>query len=204
MSWIFTTAIVIILLIAGFMLFFFMPKPIVFFDPHKSITDILNENYDNIKKEIVDNQVEEVKDPVIPIYGFNEIKSYDYPVIYNLLQDIREIQTIGIINIKPKFQQIKEYGMASIVNDTIRYFYTIQESAGHKSGIWIDGERRFFSNKECIVGDMSREHSLFNKDKELWATVLFIDVARQYYDQNIPTGNSPNQDIDKDEILKMF
>ena len=45
------------------------------------------------------------------------------------------------------------------------YFYTIQESAGHKSGIWIDGEKRFFTEKEWICGDMSREHSLFNKDK---------------------------------------
>ena len=46
---------------------------------------------------------------------------------------------------------------------------------------------------------MSREHSLFNKDKERAATVLFLDVDR---DQSM--GNSPNIDINKDEILKMF
>jgi len=198
MSWVFTIAIVIILLIAGFMLFFFMPKPTVFFDPYKSIADIL-EHFDDIKKEIVENQIEEVKDPVIPIYGFGEIKSTDYPKTYEILSAIDGIQTVGIINIKPKFQQVKEYGFAPVANNTVRHFFTIQESAGHKSGIWIDGERRFFTTKECIVGDMSREHSLFNKDKERWTTVLFIDITR-----SDDKGNSPNADIEKDEILKMF
>ncbi len=176
------------------MLFFFMPKPLVFFDPYPDVIGVLNDNHDIIKNSIFDT-----KTPVIPIYGFGEIKSTEYPDIYYLLQGIPGVQTAGIINIKPKFQQVREYGMAQVANNTVRHFYTIQESATRKSGIWIDGEKRFFETKGCICGDMSREHSLFNKDKEKGATVLFIDV-----DRTQSKGNSPNSDIYKDEILKMF
>jgi hypothetical protein len=195
MNWIFTTAIVIILLIAGFMLFFFMPKPTVFFDPYKDVTDILTPQYDAIKKESLQDCIT----PVIPIYGFGDAKTSKYPDILSIVKTVPGIRLAGIINIKPKFQQVKEYGLAALANRTVRHFYTIQESAGHKSGIWIDGEKKFFDTKGYVCGDMSREHSLFNKDKERAATVLFLDVDR---DQSM--GNSPNIDINKDEILKMF
>jgi hypothetical protein len=199
MNWLFTVAVVIILLIAGLMLFFFMPKPTVFFDPYVTVTEVFANQHSLIKKEVLDNQTQDVKDPVIPIYGFGKIKSIQYPELYNLLTNIPGLQNAGIINLKPKFNQVRGYGLASAVNNTVRHFYTIQESSGHKSGIWIDGEKRFFVADKFICGDMSREHSLFNKDKERYATILFIDVDRQE-----GSGKSPNTDINKDEILKMF
>ena len=48
---------------------------------------------------------------------------------------------------------------------------------------------------------MSIEHSLFNKDKINKTIVLFIDIERP---SSIHKGNSPNKDINKDEILKLF
>ena len=197
MNWLFTISIVIILLIAGFMLFFFMPKPKVFFDPYTNTISIFPTMHETIKAEIIKHETS----PIIPIYGFGEIISRNYPKTYQLLRCIPYVRFAGIITLKPKFQQAKEYTIASVANYTIRYFYTIQESAGHKSGIWIDGEKRFFTEKEWICGDMSREHSLFNKDKERKTIVLFVDIDRH---ENIHEGRSPNSDIKKDEIIRMF
>lgn len=198
MNWAITIAIIIILLIAGFMLFFFMPKPQVFFNTYTDTIQVFKQLHDQIYKEVIDQNCD---DPVIPIYGFGEIKSLNYPEIYQALRCMPYVRFAGIITIKPKFQQAKEYGFASVANHTVRYFYTLKESAGGRSGIWIDGEKRFFVEKEWICGDMSREHSLFNKDKERSTIVLFVDIDRH---ENIHEGRSPNLDIKKDEILKMF
>ncbi len=198
MDWLFTVSIVIILLIAGFMLFFFMPKPRVFFDPYTDTTNILTQNHEVLRREIIDNPCTDV---VVPIYGFGEIRSHDYPETYKLLRCMPYVRFAGILRIKPQFYQVREYGYAGVANHTIRYFYTIKESAGHKSGVWIDGEKRFFTEKEWICGDMSREHAIFNRDKERNSVVLFIDIDRH---QNIHEGRSPNQDIKKDQIIKMF
>lgn len=179
------------------MLFFFMPKPKVFFDPYTDTISIFRNQHDKIKEEILSKN----GSPIVPIYGFGEIISREYPETYQLLRCMPYVRFAGILTLKPKFQQAKEYTVASVADHTIRYFYTIQESAGHKSGIWIDGEKRFFDEKEWICGDMSREHSLFNKDKERTSVVLFIDIDRH---QNIHEGRSPNSDIKKDEILRMF
>jgi len=197
MNWIYTIAIVIALVVVGFLLFIFMPKPTVFFDPYTNTTQLFAQHHDEILRETTD-----CLDPVIPIYGFQrDINSSEYPKIYELLRSMPYVRFAGIINIKPKFEQRREYGFADIANDTIRYFYTIKQSAIQKSGIWIDGSRKFFTDKEWICGDMSREHSLFNKDKLNHTTVLFIDIDRH---PSIHNGCSPNNDIKKDEVLKMF
>ncbi len=198
MGWIFTISIIIVLVIVGFMLFFFMPKPQVFYQPYTNTIAVFPKFHDKIKEEV--SNVESA--PVIPIYGFGEIVSRDYPFTYELLRCLPYVRFAGIITIKPKFQQAKEYSYAPVANHTIRYFYTVQESGGHKSGIWIDGEKRFFVEKEWICGDMSREHSLFNKDKERASIVIFVDIDRH---ESIHEGRSPNlNDIDKDEILRIF
>jgi hypothetical protein len=198
MNWVFTVAIVIILIIIGFFMFIFMPKPTVFYSPYTDTITAFAPNHDKIVQE-VENY--DSKNPVIPIYGFGEIKSVDFPFIYELLRSVPYVRFAGIINLKPKFQQAREYGLDRVANHTVRYFYTIKEPAGQKSGIWIDGAKKFFSDREWICGDMSREHSLFNKDKDRYATVLFIDIDRH---EDIHEGRSPNSDIKKDEVLKMF
>ena len=197
MSLLITISIVIVLLIAGFMLFFFMPKPQVFFSPYTNTIAVFGMNHDVIKKEIL----QYTDSPVIPIYGFGEIMSQNYPETYRLLRCMPYVRFAGVITLKPKFQQVKEYSYAAVADHTIRYFYTIKESGGHKSGIWVDGEKRFFSEKEWVCGDMSREHSLFNNDKESTSVVLFVDIDRH---ESIHVGSSPNLDLKKDEILKMF
>lgn len=198
MELVFTVGLAIVLIIAGFMLFMFMPKPTVFFDPYTNTIGVFAPNHDKIVEEV--NKYG-THDSIIPIYGFGEIKSQEFPVIYELVRSMPYVRNVGIINIKPKFQQAKEYGLDRVANHTIRYFYTIKESCGLKSGIWIDGARKFFTEKEWICGDMSREHSLFNKDRDQYTTVLFVDIDRH---EKIHEGRSPNSNLEQDEILKMF
>lgn len=198
MDLVFTIGLVIILLVVGFFLFIFMPKPTVFFDPYTNTIQVFAPNHDTIAEEIAAAKCD---NPVIPIYGFGEIKSTRYPKLYELLRAVPYVRFAGLINIKPKFYQAREYGVDRVANHTIRYFYTIKESAGQKSGVWIDGTRKFFSEKTWICGDMSREHALFNKDKQRSTTVLFIDIDRH---DSIHEGRSPNHDIKKDEIIKIF
>lgn len=198
MNWLITIAVVIILIVAGLFFFLFMPKPIVFFDPYTNTTKLFIQEHDDLKKEILEL---DTKTSVIPIYGLSTVRTDKYPKLYQLLRAMPCVRYAGIINIKPKFEQIREYGYDYAANHTTRYFYTIKASATNKSGIWIDGEKRFFVEKEWVVGDMSREHALFNKSKDSYTTVIFIDIDRH---EKIHQGRSPNSDIDKDEVLKIF
>lgn len=197
MDWIYTIATVLALIIIVFILVIFMPKPKVFFDVDINETKNFEHKHDQIKKEIEDAKN---NSPVIPIFGNGEIFETGYPVIYELLRSLPFVRYAGIINIKPKFEQVKQYGLNSNANNTVRYFYTISHSATQKSGIWVDGAKKFFYEKEWIVADMSREHSLFNKNKKSYTTVLFVDIDRC----NINPGNSPNNDVTKDEVLSVF
>lgn len=199
MEWLIALSSIIVLIVITFVFLFFMPKPVVFFTPDQYIMNVLQSN-----KEIIESETKKANkqvNSVIPIYGLNKIHSYDYPEIYNILLSIPYLKTAGILNLKPEFQSNRIYGFNEVANNSIRYFYTIEESACYKSGIWIDGEKKFFIRNECICGDMSREHALFNNDKLSYTTVLFIDIDRP---EEIHKGNSPNTDITKDEIINLF
>jgi len=188
-------AIVIIILIFTLILTVLAPAPTVFLEPYIDLSSI-DLKFDDIKKEI--QTVNDMK-PVIPIYGFEKIKDTRFPIIYNSIRNIPNVINIGILNLKPRFEQIRQYGFSSISNNTIRYFLPIEVSATNKSGIWIDGFKKFFNEKKWVCADVSREHSLFNKYKYGTCTVLFIDILR-----NSGTGTSKNDNIILDEILLCF
>lgn len=198
MTWLLTVSLVIVFIVVGLMFFIFMPKPTVFFQPYTDATKLFVQEHDDIYLEIMND---DTTTPVIPIYGMGITRTFKYPKLYELLRSVPYVRYAGIINLKPQFEQIREYGFDNVTDHTIRHFYTIKQSGTNKSGIWIDGEKRFFSEKEWILGDMSREHSLFNKNKEDYTTVVFIDVDRH---ESIHPGRSPNSDIKKDEVLKVF
>jgi hypothetical protein len=200
MNWVIAFAIVLILTIVFFVLFIFSPKPTVFFDPFidKIELEDFSKSIDYIKKEIEDSKIEL---PVIPLLYKNTLISKKFPIITNLITNISDVTYAGIIKLKPKFEQIKQYGYAVNANNVLRYFFCVEQSATNKSGIWIDGSKKFFNNNEWICADISREHSLFNKNKDSNTTVLFFDVMRP---DSINKGNSPNTDIEKDEVLKAF
>lgn len=198
MSWVVTCSLFVLCCVLGLMFFIFMPKPQVFFDSYLSELKHFSTVHDDITQELDNNPCDW---PVIPIYGRGTIYNNNYPVIYNLLRSVPNVRYAGIINIKPKFEQMREYGFDEVSNHTIRHFYTIKQSSHNKSGIWIDGEKRFFNEQEWILGDMAREHALFNKNKDSYTVVLFVDIDKP---ATYNIGRSPNDQINKDEVLKVF
>lgn len=199
MNWIMTISIFIVLLIVFFAFMFFMPKPKVFFDADIKELQYIIQWHDQVVAEVAKNN--KMDSAVIPIYSKGNIHDTRFPMLYTALSLIPNIQYMGLINIKEDFSQKKKYGYNKITDSTLRYFYTLTASGTRKSGIWIDGERKFFNEKEWIVADMSRENSLFNKDKYSSTTVVFLDIIRPEW---IGNGASPNTDINKDDIAKMF
>jgi hypothetical protein len=197
MQWLLTIAIVIVLIVISFVLFIFMPKARVFFDTIKE-GDIFSQNQEELKKSLANI---DIKKPIVPIYGDGVILNYEYPFLYQLIQCLPEVKYAGILILKPVFNQTPQYGFKHIANTTLRHFYCVKQSATQKSGIWIDGERKFFNEGEWICGDMSRENSLFNKNKKNTSVIVFVDIDRP---KDINIGNSINDDISKDEILKHF
>jgi hypothetical protein len=197
MHWLLTIAIVIVLIVLSFILFIFMPKAKVFFEPYKE-SIVFSQNHDQLKKSLenIDTNCS-----VIPIYSDGEIINTNYPFLYELIRCLPDVKYAGILVLKPLFGQVKQYGYDKITDGTLRHFYCVKQSATQKSGIWVDGEKKFFSEKEWICGDMSRENSLFNKNKKNVSVIVFIDIERP---SGINKGRSPNNDIDKDEILKHF
>ena len=198
MNWFYACCIVLVLIVVGFMMFIFMPKPIVFYEPYTDCINIFTDNHELLKKEILEN---DTTTPVVPIYGFDAIQTHKYPETYKLLRCMPYVRFAGILNLRTKFSQLATYSYAPVANNTIRFFYTIDGTGTNKAGVWIDGEKRFFEEKTWICGDMSREHSLFNNDKYKSITVLFIDIDRH---ENIHKGTSKNDDLDTDEILSQF
>jgi hypothetical protein len=208
MSILTTISLIIIFIIVGLLLFIFMPKPQVFFDAtqyNNLFDNLINQNNENNKLDLSGLTDEILQNTELPVVCILQDGKYlhngKYPKLEALLNNIPLCKYAGIINLNPKFEQVAEYSYNLVSNDTLRCFYTIKQSGNNKSGIWIDGEKRFFSEKSCILGDMSREHYLFNKHKINKTTVLFLDLERP---SNIKKGCSPNLDINKDEILKTF
>jgi hypothetical protein len=197
MNYLIGGAIIFILVILGLILFIFMPKPLVYFDVDPSF-NILNDNFAELKKEVDQNNNNQ---PIIPIYGNGKIYTDVFPQLYETLRSIPDVQFAGLINIKPLFEQKSQYGYDRLSDYSIRTFFVINHSATKKSGIWIDGQKRFFESGELICGDMSREHKLFNRNKKKYTTVLFVDTKRP---DNIHRGVSPNSQIIEDEILNQF
>lgn len=197
MNWFYAVCIVLVLIVVGFMLFIFMPKPTVFFEPYTNCIEVFKDNHEKIKAEVL----QDIKTPIIPIYGFNEMKTNKYPETYKLLRCMPFVRFAGILNLRTKFNQASSYSYAPVANDTIRYFYTVDETGSNRAGVWIDGEKRFFEEKSWICGDMSREHSLFNNDKYKSCSVLFIDIDRH---ESINKGSSKNNVLSSDEIIAQF
>jgi hypothetical protein len=195
MYWVYKVAIIIILIVVGIMLFIFMPKVQVFFDITDPVFEYVAENHKKIYKEV---KKQKNNNSVIPIFADNRIKNYNYPITYDIIRVIPNIYNFGIINIKANFEQNKQNGCSPMTDDTLRYFYCIKQSAARKSGIWIDGQIKFFQENDWVCGDVSRENSLFNKHKTDKTIILFIDIKRP---DHIRKSKSINTDIIKDEIL---
>lgn len=198
-----TTCVVIVLIILVVCCSLFLPRAHVFYDMYfvNNVIDTTRFNHNTIYKELTDEQK---TPPVVPVFAADkdDLGKVYFTNCTNLLESLSSVDNLkyaGIINLKSDFEQKVQRGYAPNANKTLRYFLPLRCPCVNKSGIWVNGEKRFFHEGEWICADMSRDNSLFNKYRYENAIVLFMDIEKR------PTpGISQNDKLDDDEILKCF
>jgi hypothetical protein len=194
-NYIYTGALCIVLVIIGFFFFFFMPSSTVFYNKPGPDWSAM---YGVLLAEVIDHG-----DPIVPIYGRDtsgELVITDkFPLLYEKIREIPDVYYAGLINLKPEFVSATIHGYAPVANQTLRLFYPFKVSGTRRSGVVVDGQRKFFAEGTWICADVSRENSIFNNSSYDACVILFIDVMR-----DVALGVSQNYDIKTDHILRAF
>ena len=185
-------AIIVIIIVITFLLVIFLPKPKCYFDTKKICKELLllNESHmENLKKELIpllDNET------YVHVYSDNTlaIDTKTISTSYDLFRSIPYVRNITLVKLDPKLDMNKSKGSSNLANHTIRCALALKCSGAQKSGIWVDGEMKFFTEAEWIIYDNSREHSIFNKHKRLHTYLLIIDIDRPDW---LPLGISTEE-----------
>jgi len=192
MNWLVITAIIIVLIVITFLLLIFMPKPHCYFsfddigDELKELTQ--DDNFEIIQKNL-SASISNYDNDIIMLYDNGKINDNfnTHLKLYELMEKVPNVKRIFFKRIKKKTKkQIKRRGLASFANNTLRCVLPIKISAYKKTGMWLDGESKFYKNKEMIIYDDSRENSYYNKHKND-THLLVIDIERP---NSIPKGIS--------------
>lgn len=187
------SGIFIAFVITTFLLLIFMPKPKSYFDVEKVRPELMALVDEKNNKYMLD---ELFKDGNSPIYDKNNISLIydgekmrynidDIPITYSLLRSVPDIRCVFMAKIDKKLKTSQHKGSAEYSNNTLRCIIPLKISAAKKSGIWNDGETKFFLEREIIIHDDSRPHSVFNKHKRKETHLLVIDFVRPV---KFPTG----------------
>ncbi len=186
--------IVILLTIVTIMLIIFLPRPKCFYSTSTVCPELLaiacEDNLLTIRNELQDKTAIVLYDQIYlsddnkKIYLSNDVNRYTQT--YNLLTTLPDVQRISIEVIKPKTETaiiknnmpIETHSVMRNNNIlTLRCILPIDISGTNKSGIWCDGETRFFKDGAWIVFNHSKEHSYFNKHKHLGTKLLTVDIT---------------------------
>jgi len=185
--------IIIALIIITMLLLIFLPKPKCYFtldDVGRSL-ELLSQptHFQQILEEYKKNNDLDQSNLCLLYYNNHLYPNiHKYSKLHNLIQSIPDIRSLFIKRIAPKtINNIKQRGPAQIANYTLRCILPLSISSLNKSGIWVDGENRFFTEQEWIIYDNSRENTYYNKHKHRPTDLLIIDIDRPAY---IPIGIS--------------
>lgn len=181
-----------------------LPKPNAFPDPDPEIDmDMFIQRQAELSDEITkafgdcsQSHGDSVQ-TVIPILHYDVQKSDACPVLEGIVRQIPNVVTAGVMRVMPKVEKPPAHGYADHSNITIRYFYCVKTAVANRSGIWVDGARKFFREGEYFCADVSRENYLFNSYKYEPTLVIFIDLPRP---ENMARGISTNTNAASDEI----
>jgi hypothetical protein len=194
MDYLLSIAIVIVVVILTFMLLIFMPRPKVYFEPSETYPELTifldNEYRENIVKEVEDlfksgnikNHLDDRCRYKI-LYDENTLESME--ILHEVLMSIPCVKRAFIAEVKEKTELPQNKGSASTANATLRCLIPINIPAIKKSGIWGDGEKKFFFEDQILIYDHSRSHYIFNNHKYKKLLLLVIDIDRP---ESIPMG----------------
>jgi hypothetical protein len=188
--------ILITIILITFILLICMPKPKCYFDVDEICKELLpiieNEQLVPELMELFEKQTEKTDRTHHYIYNDNQvtIDTSSISTSYDLFRTIPNVRNILVVKLNGSTDISKKKGSATLSNNTLRCVLPLKISGAKKSGIWVDGETKFFTEGEWIIYDNSREHSVFNKHKRRESYILVIDIDRP---DNIPLGISTEE-----------
>jgi hypothetical protein len=187
LEYLITGFIVLVLIVTTFIFLIVVPKHKYYFDSniYPDLSNLtFDEAYNSIRKEC-----ELIQDTFI-IYSNKQVNHDNIkqiPNIYSLLRTIPDIRNAFITVLKPKTKTTRHKGSADLANNTLRCVLPLEISGTKKTGVWVDGEKKFYTDKEWIVYDDSRENNSFNSERFNVTKILVIDIDRP---KDIPFGVS--------------
>jgi hypothetical protein len=192
MEWLYIISTIVVLTIITFILIIFLPTPLSFF----TIDDIshflmLLEDDDNFLKitEELEKEFSEMNKTNCTKILFDGVNicvdENKMPMLFKCLRSIPDVEKVFLQYIPKKINMKHRKGSADYCNNKLRCVLPIKIPGAKKSGIWNDGETKFFVDGEWIIYDDSRENSIFNKHKRSTVYLLVVDVKRPH---KIPLG----------------
>lgn len=174
--------------------------------------NVFDTSFQLIKKELFDNigimQDWLLKDTsnkfyskhtIIPIFGYNKWSKYaiDFPIIVNLIKNIKNIDTCCFLKLSKNTRLNKHYGYNPSSNYILRSHLGLL--VPNNCGMWVNGEIKSHKESEWLTFDDSKLHTAFNNSMED-RYILLIDIKRPDF---IEIGNSLRED-NLDELINEF
>jgi len=189
LKYLYAISIVVLLIAISLLLLIFLPKPKVYFSPEDIFKELNNlQSYSlTIKEELKNIHDNDYTNDKLIMYD----KTLNYSIPSKTLEVLRSIPNIERVFLKKfpkKFKEDDVMGNALHSNKSLRCILPITIPASKKSGLWVNGETKFFEDN-LIIYDNSNINSIFNKHKRKGLYLLFIDIVRP---ENIPLGISNN------------
>ena len=186
--------VIIVLTLITIMLMIFMPNATCFY----SEEEIGYEFGSIAKKEIFEYVSDKIDKTgfdsngtqVLYQNGQPQPAAYKHEYLYETLNCIHGIQTAFLQEIPKKTTKKKQkyhQGSAPYANETIRCVLPMDVSGPKRSGIWVDGQQKFFNEGEWVFYDNSKISQVYNKHKRNSSYILVVDVTRP---PSIPKGAS--------------
>jgi hypothetical protein len=177
------------------------PELVIFKNNIEAIKDELYKNIENMNDWLLKDKNNKFysKHTIIPIYGYNKWSKYanDFSIIKNLIESVRNIETVCFLKLSANARLDKHYGYNPSSN------YILRSHLGliipNNCGMWVNGTIKFHKNSEFFTFDDSKLHTAFNNSKDD-RFILLIDMKRPDF---IKIGNSQRVD-NNDELIKEF
>jgi hypothetical protein len=188
------TGVVIALIAITFLLLIFMPTPNCYYSFDEIGDDLAKfsneETFNELVKEI--DGIDYDANGIRMLYqdGVLHANMNIHPKLYELLRTVPDVKRVFLKQIEKKEKSHKRKGSSKFANTHLRCILPIDISGTKKSGMWVDGETRFYRDRDWIIYDDSRENSYYNKHKRLDVYLLVVDIDRP---ELIPIGISTEE-----------
>lgn len=189
----YTIVTFVVLVIAFIFLLFFLPRPSNYFD-YQKICPALEQFSAEFCEEIMDEYGDALKQTdVHEIYDQRcATHSFDFPLVYQAVQRIPDVQRAFIVKIPAKSEQQEIRYPKQWANNTLRCIVALYVPSGNQTAVVVDQEIKFIKTEKPIIIDASHPNRVFNKQKRRDAMLLVIDIARP---DHVPRGTSDTQDL---------